>query len=67
MMLYMLVIGLVVIITIIVKTGIFSGGDKGVLEKGLDAVEDVKEKKETLEKNYKFDPDAQEKSIDDLN
>jgi len=66
-MLLLLVIGLVVMIAFIVRADLFGGGDKGVLEKGVDAIEEANEAKKNLENNYKFDPEEQERSIDDLN
>jgi hypothetical protein len=65
--LFLLMIGVVLIITFIVRTDIFTGGDKGVLERGTDAINDANEVKKNLESKYRFDLEEQERSIDDLN
>jgi hypothetical protein len=67
MALLLLVIGLVVIIIFIVRTDLVTGGDKNIIETGKDAIDKANETKKTLESKYKFDPDEQEKSIDNLN
>lgn len=65
MMLLLLVIGLVLIITFIVRTDLFGGGAEGVLERGQGAIEDANETKRTLEDKLRFDPDAVERSLDE--
>lgn len=65
--LLLLMIGLVLIITFIVRTDLFTGGDKGILERGQDAIDSANEVKNKIEGNYKFDPEEQERSIDNLN
>ncbi|HEY4502984.1 MAG TPA: hypothetical protein VJC14_00910 [Candidatus Paceibacterota bacterium] len=67
MMLLLLMIGLVLIITLIVRTDLFTNDGKGILEKGAEAIQDAKDTKKNLEDKYKFDPEAQEQSIDDTN
>jgi hypothetical protein len=65
--LLLLVIGLVVIIIFIVRTDLITGGDKNIIETGKDAIDKANETKRTLENKYKFDPDQQERDIDNLN
>ncbi|MFA6076964.1 MAG: hypothetical protein WC735_02720 [Candidatus Paceibacterota bacterium] len=63
--LLLLMIGLVIIFTFIIRTDLFTGDKDGknIIEKGQDAIDRANEVKTNLENNYRFDPEAAEKII----
>jgi hypothetical protein len=66
MMLLLFIIGVVVIIAFIVRTDLF-GGDRNVIENGKNAFEDAKKATNNVENGYRFDPEAEERSLDNSN
>ena len=69
MLLLLLMIGGVLIAFLIVQGGFLpgSGDDRNALDKAQGAIDEAKETKQKLESKYKFDPEEQERSIDDMN
>ena len=68
MLLLLVIIGLVVIVTFIFGTNLFSDSKGGsLIERGTEAIDKARNVKENIENKYKFDPEAEEKKIDSLN
>ena len=68
MLLLLVIIGLVVIVTFIFGTNLFSSSKGGsLIERGTEAIDKARNAKENIENKYKFDPEAEEKKIDSLN
>jgi hypothetical protein len=67
--LFLLLIGIVLIMIFALQGGLFPGSkvDGNIFDKATGAIDGAKEVKQKLEDGYRFDPEEQEKSIDDMN
>jgi len=66
--LFLLLVGMVLIFILVLQGGLISGSkvDGNIFDKAKGAIDGAKDVKDKLE-GYKFDPEEQEKSIDEMN
>ncbi len=67
--LLLLLVGVALIIIFTIQGGYLPGSEQegNFFDKATGAIDGAKKAKEQLENGYRFDPEAQEKSIDELN
>jgi hypothetical protein len=66
--LFMLFIGIALIVVFVIQGGYIAGSEKdgNFFDKATGAIDGAKKAKEQME-GYKFDPEVEERSIDDMN